>query len=100
MFYGDELSNRVQYIGRNLPAGDFRTIERCPDFIDAVNDGDYSYVVTTPELDLNDPATAAVSPEGGWLRSAAATEEVLRSGRVAVFRIDGELDPNAACGQR
>ena len=100
LFYGDELSNHVQYIGRNLPAGDFRTIERCPDFIDAVNDGDYGYVVTTPELDLNDPATAKVSPEGGWLRSAAATEEVLRSGRVAVFRIDGELDPNAACGQQ
>lgn len=97
ILYGDELANRVQYIGRRLGAGDFRAIERCPEFIRAVADGGYTYVVTTPELDLNDPATAKVSPEGGWLRRASGAQEVLREGRVSIFRIDGELAP-ADCG--
>ena len=102
--YGDELSNRVQYIGRELPGGDFRrsAMRRagsCPQLVEAVNDGDYDYVVTAPELDLNDPSTAKPSPERGWLRRAPAAEEVLRRGRVSVFRIDGDLDP-ADCAQR
>src|SRR5262249_34694124 len=35
--YGDEVSNYVQYIGRHLPEADFRAIERCPEFRQAVN---------------------------------------------------------------
>ncbi len=103
ILYGDELSNYVQVIGRELDAGDFRALGSgpgsdagtCPQFFEAINDGGYDYVVTTPELDLNDPATAKVSPEGGWLRGGAeavrGAEQVLRSGRVTVFRITGEL---------
>ncbi|MBA2545727.1 MAG: hypothetical protein H0V15_02520, partial [Solirubrobacterales bacterium] len=90
ILYGDELSNHVQYLGRNLSSGDFRAIEKCPEFIREVNEGDYSFVVTTPELDLNDPDAAKASPEGGWMRGAGA-EEVLRTGRVSIFRVDGEL---------
>ena len=30
-------------------------IENCPDFRRAVNAGDYDYLITTPELDLNNP---------------------------------------------
>ena len=101
LLYGDELSNRVQFIGQELPAGDFQALgnpdkdgsAKCPQFVDAVNDGDYDYVVTTPELDLNDPATAKTSPERGWLIGVTGAEEVLREGRVSVFRIEGELDP-------
>jgi hypothetical protein len=99
LLYGDELSNRVQFIGRNLPAGDFRTLGEdggagnCPGFVEAVNDGGYDYVVTTPELDLNDPATAKTAPERGWLAGVYGAEELLREGRVSVFEITGELDP-------
>ncbi|CAN5501348.1 hypothetical protein BH20ACT15_BH20ACT15_12710 [soil metagenome] len=92
VFYGDELSNHVQYIGRKLSSGDFRAVEDCPAFVDAVAAGDYEYVVTTPELDLNAPATAKASPEGGWLRRVAGADEILREGRVSVFRIDAEPD--------
>ena len=31
-FYGDELDNYVQYVGRHLPEADFRAIETCPTF--------------------------------------------------------------------
>ena len=67
--------------------------------MEAINDGGYGYVATAPELDLNDPSTAKPTPERGWLRRIDGAEEVLRKGRVSVFRIDGELDP-ADCAQR
>ncbi len=92
-FYGDDVSNYVQYIGRHLPEADFREIETCTDFRRAVNEGDYDYLVTTPELDLNNPSTASSSPERGWVRNDPAVQEVVHSGRVSVFRIDGPLNP-------
>jgi hypothetical protein len=91
-FYGDDLANHVQYVGRHLPEADFQAIEQCPEFREAVNAGHYDYLVTTPELDLNDPATARPSPERGWVTGDPAAEEILRSGRVSVFRL-GELSP-------
>jgi hypothetical protein len=96
ILYGDRLSNYVQYIGRELGAGDFRAARTCPEFVRAANAGAYDYIVTTPELDLNDPATAKVSPEGGWMR-ATGGEEILGQGRVAIFRLDGELQ-ESGCG--
>jgi hypothetical protein len=97
-FYGDDVSNYVQYIGRHLPEADFRAIEHCSDFRRAVNDGDYDYIVTTPALDLNNPTTAETSPERGWVRNDPAVQEIVHSGRVSVFRITGELSPSG-CGQ-
>ncbi len=100
-FYGDDVSNYVQYIGRHLPEADFRAIESCPAFRQAVNDGDYDYLVTTPALDLNNPSTAETSPERGWVINDPAVEEIVHSGRVSVFRINGELDPaGCAANQR
>jgi hypothetical protein len=97
--YGDDVSNYVQYVGRHLPEADFRAIETCADFRRAVNEGDYDYLVTTPELDLNNPSTASSSPERGWVRNDPVVHEVVHSGRVSVFRIDGQLDPNG-CGNQ
>jgi hypothetical protein len=95
-FYGDDLTNYVQYVGRHLPEADFRAIESCAAFRAAVNDGDYDYLVTTPALDLNDPSRARPSPELGWVSGDPAVTEILHTGRVAVFRIDGELSPSCA----
>jgi hypothetical protein len=97
-FYGDAVHNHVQYIGRHLPEADFRAIESCPPFRQAVNDGDYDYLITTPTLDLNNPATARPAPERGWVSGDPAAQEVLHSGRVAVFRINGPLSPSG-CGK-
>jgi hypothetical protein len=92
-FYGDDLDNYVQYVGRHLPEADFRAIQTCPAFREAVNDGDYDYLVTTPALDLNAPSNAHPSPERGWVSRDPALTEVLHSGRVAVFKVNGELTP-------
>jgi hypothetical protein len=93
-FYGEDLTNYVQYVGRHLPEADFRAIESCPAFRAAVNDGDYDYLVTTPALDLNAPSRARPSPERGWVSRAPAVTEILHAGRVAVFRVNGELSPS------
>jgi hypothetical protein len=92
-FYGDDLDNYVQYVGRHLPEADFRAIESCPAFREAVNGGDYDYLITTPALDLNAPSNAHPSPERGWVSRDPAVTEVLHSGRVSVFKINGDLTP-------
>jgi hypothetical protein len=92
-FYGDDVDNYVQYVGRHLPEADFQAIETCAAFRQAVNDGDYDYLITTPELDLNNPATASPSPERGWVKNDPAVQEILRSARVSVFRVNGPLAP-------
>jgi hypothetical protein len=89
--YGDRLGNYVQYVGQTGPRGNFTRIENCPDFREALNDGDYDYLVTTPDLDLNNPVRARTSPERGWIQDDPAVEQVLLVGRVAVFRLNGEL---------
>jgi hypothetical protein len=96
-FYGDDLDNYVQYVGRHLPEADFQSIESCPAFRAAVNDGNFDYLITTPELNLNDPSRASPSPERGWVAGDPALNEIVRSGRVSVFRIEGPLDPSG-CG--
>jgi hypothetical protein len=95
-FYGDAVDNYVQYIGRHLPEADFQAIETCPAFREAVNAGDYDYLITTPELDLNNPATASPSPERGWVKDDPALQEILHASRVSVFRVNGPLSP-AGC---
>jgi hypothetical protein len=97
-FYGDDVDNYVQYVGRHLPEADFQAIETCAAFRQAVNDGDYDYLITTPELDLNNPATTSPSPERGWVKNDPALEEVLHASRVSVFRVNGPLNP-AGCAQ-
>ena len=97
-FYGDAIENYVQYVGRHLPEADFRAIESCPAFREAVNEGDYDYLITTPELDLNNPATSSPSPERGWVKNGPALTEILHASRVSVFRVEGALSP-AGCAQ-
>jgi hypothetical protein len=94
--YGDKLENYVQYVGRHLPQADFRAIDDCAAFREAVNDGDYDYLVTTPTLDLNDPDDVTPAPEAGWVDGDPAVAAVSHAGQVTVFKINGELSP-AGC---
>ena len=95
-FYGDAVDNYVQYVGRHLPEADFRAIQTCAAFRQAVNAGDYDYLITTPELDLNNPADASPSPERGWVKNDPALQELVHASRVSVFKVNGPLLP-AGC---
>src|SRR5262249_34923473 len=54
--WGADSSNDVRYIGAKGPRGSFNDIPTCPEWIAAVNDGRYSYVIPTPTYHQDDPA--------------------------------------------
>jgi hypothetical protein len=96
-FYGRDLSNRVLYLGEEGAHGAFTPIRTCRRFRAAVNDADLDYLVTSPFLDFEDPGRPVPSPEAGWLRGAPQVKALRRGEGVAVWRVEGALDPRA-CG--
>jgi hypothetical protein len=94
-FYGTDLSNHVQYLGQELNRGTFRPIVKCAQWRQAVNDGGYDYIVTTPKIgaiEVNAP------PEALWTAKDKNVRAVITTGPAAVYKIDGPLDP-ASCSQ-
>ena len=90
-FYGDDLSNHVQYLGKELRRGTFRQIARCDELREVINEGNYDYVVTTPRIrrEVSEP------PENLWIGKDRAVKPIVISGPARVFEIEGELDPEA-----
>jgi hypothetical protein len=94
-FYGTDLSNRVVYLGEEGPHGAFNAIPTCRAFRAAVNAAGLDYLVTAPFLDFIDTSRPIPSPEAGWLRREPTVRPILRSGKVTVWKVVGELDPRA-----
>jgi hypothetical protein len=88
--YDFDLDSRVEFIGVHGPDAGFDRARNCPQWVDAVNEGDYDYVVAAPLYG------GKRSVEAGWTRSNPSAERVLSSGPATVFRITAPLDP-AAC---
>jgi hypothetical protein len=92
--YGEGVSNHVQYVGR-IEDGRYRPVTTCRTWAAAVNDGGYSHIVI---------AALALEANGGpydWTRADPAatlvrgfTSPSAGAYDVAVFEIDGELDPS------
>jgi hypothetical protein len=84
---GADLSNRVQYVGRDTPHGGFEDITNCGDWRRAVNAGRYDYLVIATEGILNpEPVQAS------WTRGPNARQVFDKNNGVA-FALDGPLDP-------
>ncbi|HWB70297.1 MAG TPA: hypothetical protein VG518_10005, partial [Solirubrobacterales bacterium] len=96
-FYGEDLTNRVVYLGAKGPHGAFNAIPTCRGFRAAVNAAGLDFLVTAPYLNFLHPGSPISSPETAWLRGEEAVAPLLRDGPVTVWRVRGELDP-AACG--
>jgi hypothetical protein len=96
-FYGTDLSNRVRYLGEDGPHGAYNALPTCAAFRNAVNDADLDYLVTAPYLNFLHPGDPVESPEGRWLRGESAVQPIRRSGAVTVWKVEGELSPDA-CG--
>jgi len=94
-FYGDDLSNEVQWVGEPGPRGAWLPIETCEAYREALNDGGYDYLVTT--YDRRFPGADETSREREWVRRDPAAEAVSRDGPVTVYELGGELDPSG-CG--
>jgi hypothetical protein len=108
VFYGDDLSNHVQYIARHGPHGAYLPIaseaaqndrephwqQQCEEWRRAVDDGGYHYLVIGP-----DQRTQTRLPiEAVWTATDPAASKLVSQSDVFVFRLAGPLDP-AACAQ-
>jgi hypothetical protein len=108
IFYGDDLSNRVQYIARHGPHGAFLPIaseaaqndrernfvQQCEEWRRAVNSGDYRYLVIGP-----DQRTQSQLPiEAVWTATDPAADKIDSQDDVFIFGINGELNP-AGCAK-
>ena len=93
-FYGDDLSNHVQYLGQELRRGTYRQITACKLLREVINDGDYDYVVVTPRLRREEQKP----PESLWVGADRAARPIVKSDPARIFALDGELDP-ATCGR-
>jgi hypothetical protein len=97
-FYGTDLSNRVQWLGIRGEHDAYRRIPDCRQWRQAIEEGDYTHVVTTFDPYL--PGGMRNSPEGRWTQSDPNARVVLRDGPVRVFELRGPLDPAGCAGQR
>jgi hypothetical protein len=108
IFYGDDLSNYVQYIARHGPHGAYLPIaseaaqndrephfvQECEEWRRAVNDGRYRYLVIGP-----DQRTQSRLPiEAVWTATDPAATKIDSEEDVFIFRLDGNLDP-VGCAQ-
>lgn len=85
-FYGRELTNFVQMVGRTGSHGTFRRSTSCVEWRRLLDQGRYDYVVVS-ETD----------PEAAWTRTDPAASESLRAGNTTVFRRAGSAGA-AGCG--
>jgi hypothetical protein len=113
VFYGDDLSNHVQYVAQHGPHGAYLPIAsqaaqesqrpgstatrsfqaQCREWVTALTDGGYRYAVIGP-----DQRTQSLPPiESTWTAAAGGTR-IETTDDVSVFRLPERLDP-AACGQ-
>jgi hypothetical protein len=96
--WGGDSSNSVTYIGEHGPRGSFNEIPECPEWIAALNDGDYDYVVTTPTYHQDDPAADTAPVQRDWISRAGNVTRVAGAGLVDVWKVTGPLDPLACVG--
>jgi Dolichyl-phosphate-mannose-protein mannosyltransferase len=95
--YGADLSNRVDFVGERGPDGSFTPVRSCEQWRQALNEGDYEYVVTGFREPTEELGTRPEEPrEAAWTRDDRAAREIVRDQDVSVFRLEGPLDP-AAC---
>jgi hypothetical protein len=93
--WGWNSSNEVVYIGQHGSRGSFRDIPECPEWIGALNDGDFDYVVTTPTYHQDDPAADTAPVQRDWISRAGNVQHVAGANLVDVWRVTGPLDPLA-----
>jgi hypothetical protein len=93
--WGWNSSNDVRYVGQHGPRGSFNEISQCPEWIGALNDGGFDYVVTTPAYHQDDPAADTAPVQRDWISRAGNVQRVAGANLVDVWKVTGPLDPLA-----
>lgn len=96
-FLGRDLSNEVRFPGVEQPQGGFVATRTCREWLIALRDGDFDYVVASLDR-LGGSRTFA--PQAGWTDADPAASIVLRRAPTVVFRLDGRPDPASCAGSR
>ncbi len=96
--YGDDLTNRVQYVGLEGPDGAFAAPRGCRAWRRALAEGGYQYVVVAP---AGYPAAVVNSdpPEARWTSAGGAASVLRRDPRhLTLFALHGRPDPAGCSG--
>ncbi|HEX3293181.1 MAG TPA: hypothetical protein VHR38_05540 [Solirubrobacterales bacterium] len=93
--WGGDSSNAVTYVGEHGPRGSFHEVAGCPEFLAALNDGNYDYVVTTPTYHQDNPAADTRPVQRDWIARTGNVQRVAGADLVDVWRVTGPLDPLA-----
>jgi Dolichyl-phosphate-mannose-protein mannosyltransferase len=98
-FYGRDLSNHVQVVGRSGAHGAYFPIRSCTEWRRALAAGRYRYVITAPPAVQMYGAAAlrrvrsTEPPEAAWTRSLPGSVTLMRSlGGVSLFRLGPTVD--------
>ena len=95
-FYGTDLSNYVQYVGRQLNRGTFRPIDTCALWRREIDEGDYRFIVITPKLGQSE---TVAPPEDLWTSTDRSVKTVIQlrpGGRLQDHRA---ARPRPACSK-
>jgi hypothetical protein len=92
VFYGEDLSNEVRYLGEPQPDGGLTQIESCRRWRERIDSGRFNAVVITPE----DPGSPFPPAQIDWTATDRAAVPVLRVNPAGVFLFSGPMNP-AAC---
>lgn len=95
VFYGDNLSNEVRYLGEPGAYGSLTPIEGCRRWRRRIDEGRFDQVVITPE----DPGSAVPSPQLLWTALGGTAQATIEASPAAVFSLSGPLNP-ALCANR
>ncbi len=91
--WGNDLSNRVDYIGERRANGGFVRATNCEQWRRLINEGSYDYVVAS--LDRVGQSGLRFPHEAAWTRDPNAVI-VLRRAPTVLYRIEGPL-PVSGC---
>ncbi len=91
--YGTDLSNRVQFIGRERPHGGFVALSSCRAWRRALNAGGYDFVLAS--RDRIEAGKPPYPPQAAWTASDPGARLVFRKPPTALFVLLRPLDPSA-----
>ncbi len=97
--WGSDLSNEVEAVGVKTGRRDLRPPESCREWIQALREGDFDLVVTSPPVPDRDPEATTTAAEEGWIGENSA-ELLLKQNKLAVWRLDRRSTDFRVCAAR
>lgn len=96
--YGSDLANRVQFVGRSRPNGEFHAITSCAEWRSTLARDRDNYVVLREAFSVRSTGSPDVRPELDWTRTDPAATLFLQRGPEMIYRLDGTSNPTTCPG--